>query len=65
LSTVAPNSSKTLTIEQTAVELGIGRNLAYELARRGELPGVRRLGKRFIVSRAALERYLADGAPQQ
>ena len=38
--------------------LGLGRQTAYELARRGELPGIKRLGGRFIVSRIQLEEYL-------
>ena len=39
--------------------LGISKNLAYSLARRGELPGVIQLGqKRMVVSRAAIERLL-------
>lgn len=48
----------TLTVEEAAVRIGIGRNMAYELARRGELPGILKLGRRMLVSRAALERYL-------
>lgn len=57
-------SAATVTVEEAAKLLGIGRNLAYELARRGELPGAIRIGtKRLVVSRAALERLLA-GAPQ-
>lgn len=52
-------SSATLSVEEAAQLLGIGRSLAYDLARSGELPGVIRLGqKRLRVSRAALERYL-------
>ena len=53
---------RTLTVEEAARELGIGRDLAYRLARQGELPGVRRLGSRYLVSRDALERYLAGDA---
>ena len=56
-------SSATLSIEEAAQLLGIGRTLAYDLARRGELPGVVRLGqKRLRVSRLALENYLAGAA---
>ena len=52
----------TLSIAEAAAVLGISRNLAYELARRGELPGVIRLGqKRLVVSRAAIERLLQGG----
>lgn len=53
------DTRRTLTVEEAAKLLGIGRSLAYELARRGELPGALRLGGRIIVSRAALERFLA------
>ena len=49
-----------MSVEDAASTLGIGRSLAYDLARRGELPGVLRLGaKRLRVSRIALESYLA------
>jgi len=53
------DSRRTLTVAEAARLLGIGRSLAYELARRGELPGALRLGGRIVVSRAALERFLA------
>ena len=49
---------QTYTVEEAARILGIGRQTAYELARRGELPGIKRLGGRFIVSRIQLEEYL-------
>jgi len=49
---------QTLTITEAAEILGIGRQSAYDLARRGELPGIRKLGKRFIISRIVLEEYL-------
>jgi excisionase family DNA binding protein len=48
----------TMTIEEAASLLGINRNTAYEKALRGELPGARRLGRRWLVSRAVLERWL-------
>ena len=48
----------TVSVEDAARALGIGRSLAYDLARRGELPGVIRLGHRFVVSQAALRRTL-------
>lgn len=49
----------TFTIEEAANELGISRNLAYQLARKGELPGVRKLGGRYLVSKHALEAFFA------
>lgn len=50
---------KTLTVEAAAEQLGISRGLAYELARRGEIP-VLRLGRRLVVPRAAFDTWLAD-----
>jgi len=52
----------TLTVEEACRLYGIGRTMGYELARRGELPGVIRLGRRLLVSRPALERALRVGA---
>jgi excisionase family DNA binding protein len=49
---------RTVTVEQAAKELGIGRSLAYELARSGELPALR-LGHRFVVPRERLDQMLA------
>ena len=48
----------TIDIVSAARLLGIGRTLAYELAAKGELPGVLRLGHRLVVSRKALNRFL-------
>ena len=53
------DKSATLRVEQAAQFLGISRNLAYELARTGKLPGARRLGRRIVVSRKAVEDFLA------
>ncbi len=49
---------QTLTVEETAEILGIGRNSAYEAVRQGRLPVVR-MGKRYLVPKAALEEMLA------
>lgn len=49
----------TLSIPEVAEMLGISRNLAYELAARGELPGLIRLGKKRVVcSKVAVEKLL-------
>ena len=49
----------TLSVEEAAKRLGIGRSLAYDLARRGELPGAIRLGeKRIVVSRMQLQSFI-------
>lgn len=52
----------TLTVPQAAQVLGISRALAYELVARGELPSLR-LGRRVVVPRRALERFIDDKAP--
>ncbi len=50
----------TLTVDETARCLGIGRNSAYEAIARGEIPVVK-IGKRLLVPKAALEILLAAG----
>lgn len=47
----------TLTIEEAAALLGLGRSAAYEAARRGQIP-TRRLGRRLIVPVPALLGWL-------
>ena len=49
----------TITVEEAAQLLGIGRQTAYNLAAEGKLPGVLRLGRRLVVGRKALEDALA------
>jgi excisionase family DNA binding protein len=43
-----------LSVPHTAKQLGISKDLAHELARRGELPGAFRLGRRWRVSAVRL-----------
>lgn len=57
------NDRLTLTVEEACRLLGVGRTVGYELARRGELPGVIRLGRRLVVSRPALEQALGMTRP--
>lgn len=47
----------TVSVEDAAHALGIGRNSAYEAARKGELPTIR-IGRRLLVPKAELERML-------
>ena len=47
----------TLSIEEVASLLGLGRTAAYEAARRGEIPN-RRLGRRVVVQVPALREWL-------
>ena len=50
----------TISVTEAATILGIGRNQAYEAARRGDIPTIK-IGKRILVPRAALDRLL-EGA---
>ena len=52
----------TITVEEAATLLGIGRSAAYEAARRGQLP-TRRLGKRLRVPVPALLDWLGHPTP--
>lgn len=53
----------TLTVEEAATKIGLGRGSAYEAVRRGEIPSIR-FGKRILVPRAALEQLLAGPRPK-
>lgn len=58
-----PSDRLTMTVEEACRLLGVGRTVGYELAPRGELPGVIRLGRRLVVSRPALEQALGIRQP--
>jgi excisionase family DNA binding protein len=48
----------TVTVEQAATALGIGRNLAYRMVASGEIPSLR-MGRRIVIPRAALESQMS------
>lgn len=52
-----------MSVEEASRALGISTWLGYELVARGVIPSIR-LGRRIIVPRAALERWLAGGSPE-
>lgn len=57
---VAPVEERLVfTVEEAAALLGISRSFAYEAIQRGEVPSMR-IGKRILVPKAALERFLAQ-----
>jgi excisionase family DNA binding protein len=59
---VKPRDSRerlTLSVEEAAEVLGIGRTLAYEAVRRGDIPTVR-IGRRHLVPREALDQLLGS-----
>ena len=57
-------SRTTITVEEAASLLGIGRSAAYEAARRGQLP-TRRLGRRLLVPVPALLEWLGASAHRE
>jgi excisionase family DNA binding protein len=52
----------TLSVEETARLLGIGRNLCYDKVKTGEIPVIK-IGRRLLVPRSALEKLLANPKP--
>lgn len=56
---IAPVEDRlTLTVEEAATLLGISRAFAYEAVKNGEIPSIR-IGRRVLVPKAALERFLS------
>lgn len=56
---------QTITLPEFGQAMGIPRSTVYALARAGRLPvPVRKIGRRLLIPKAALERFLAtdDGA---
>lgn len=51
----------TVTVDEAARRLGLGRNATYEAVRKGEVPAIR-IGKRWLVPTAALDRMLKGAA---
>ena len=56
---MAGDLRKTMTVDETAIELGISRNAAYEAVKRGEIPSIR-IGRRLLIPKAAFDRMLAE-----
>jgi excisionase family DNA binding protein len=49
---------ETMTVPEAGRLLGISRGLAYQAARRGELPTIR-IGRRYLILKAPLHAMLA------
>ena len=52
----------TLSVEEAAKVLGIGRNLCYEKVKTGEIPAIK-IGKRLLVPKKALAKLLEEPKP--
>ena len=54
---------KTYTVKELSEVLGLGINQTYQALRDGQIPS-RRFGRRFVIPRVAVERYLeSTGLP--
>lgn len=51
-----------MSVREASELLGITTRTTYRLVRDGELPGARRLGRRVVIVRPILERWLYTGA---
>jgi excisionase family DNA binding protein len=61
----AVNAALTMSVDEAARLLGIGRGLAYEAVRNGEIPSIR-LGRRVLIPRARLLELLgAEQSPEK
>lgn len=59
---VAPVEDRLVfTVEEAAQLLGISRSFAYEAVQHGEIPSMR-IGKRILVPKAALQRFLESSS---
>lgn len=58
----APDAPVTLSVTETARQLGISRSHAYDLIRSGDIPHVR-LGRRIVVPRGELDALLHRNRP--
>lgn len=47
------------TVEEAGVLLGLGRSGTYEAVRRGDIPTIR-IGRRLLIPRVALDRWLLE-----
>lgn len=50
-----------MTVPELAQRLHIGTGAAYEAVKRGDVPGVIRIGRTIRISRAAVDRWLQGG----
>ena len=50
-----------MTVMDAARALGIGIGMAYRMAELGTLPGVIKIGKRYMVARQVIDKVLAEG----
>lgn len=58
-----PTTRQTLTVEEVAAILGLGRNACYEAVARGDIPSLK-IGRRILIPRHRLEALLGGSGSQ-
>jgi excisionase family DNA binding protein len=58
---MSEKEKQTVTVDEAARRLGLGRNATYEAVRKGEVPAIR-IGKRWLIPVAVLDRMLRGSA---
>lgn len=61
MDTPITTSAEVLTVDELAALLRLNRKTIYEALARGEIPGTRRIGRSYRVSRRAVLEWLSDG----
>lgn len=62
---VAESARIAVSIPELARLTGLSEGLLYIKANQGELPGCRRIGRRFLVHLATFDEFLTSGAGEQ
>lgn len=60
---VLPDTNQVFTVNELATYLRLDRKAVYDAIHRGDIPGVRRIGKVYRISHIAVVAWLQDGAP--
>mgnify|MGYP003628709460 CR=1 FL=1 len=55
------HQTKGTSIPEMAANYQVSESLLYSLANQNQLPGCRRLGRRFVIHRPTFEQWLAEG----
>ncbi len=55
------NGARVFTVDELAEVLRLDRKAVYDAIRRGDIPGVRRIGKVYRISTAAVLHWLGAG----
>lgn len=58
---MGPDTAPILTVDELADLLRLNRKTVYDAIKAGEIPGVRRIGTRYRISRSAVLSWLAEG----